>query len=84
MNVFTQAEMDWLRELGSKASGSGKKAEKVDLLKGMTGEQTSLLMDWMMYRMTGKRPSAESRENGKVSARVGRSAAARKIQKGTV
>jgi len=84
MNTFTQAEMNWLRDIGSKVSGSGKKAAKIELLKEMTGEQTSLLMDWVTYRITGKRPSRQEQENIKVSARVGRIKAGRKIHKGTV
>lgn len=79
MNTFSRAEMDWLIEIGSKVSGSGKKADKIRLLRDMTGEQTSLLMDWVTYRITGKRPNKQEQENSKVSARVGRPKAGRKI-----
>jgi len=86
MSTFTEAEMAELVAIGDRMRNIKRvpKAEAVALMNGITDEQLNLVMDWMMYRMTGKRPSAESQENGKVTARAGRSAAGRKIQKGTV
>jgi hypothetical protein len=86
MSTFTAAEMADLVAIGDRMRNLKRvpKAEAIALMNGITDEQRKLVVDWMMYRMTGERPSAESRENGKVSARVGRPATGRKIQKGTV
>lgn len=86
MNTFTDAERAELVAIGKRMDAAAKLPTKqaAAAFAQLSDESRALVMDWMMYRMTGKRPSAESRENSKVSARVGRSAVGRKIQKGTV
>lgn len=68
MNPFTDAEMRWLGEIGHQLRQATKGKAK-DMALNLTQAERELMVDWLVYRISGKRPAKPAARGPKAKTR---------------